>query len=351
MDNRYFSQKVVEWYLKNKRNLPWRNTTDPYKVWLSEIILQQTRVEQGLPYYSLFIKKFPTVKALAAAPAQLVLRAWQGLGYYTRARNLHRCAHIVAQQLNGKFPDNYAALLTLPGIGNYTAAAIASICFNEPVAVVDGNVFRVLARVFGIYEPINSVSGKQRFNELANILIDKERPALFNQAIMEFGALHCTPRNPLCADCIFKKQCVAYAGILQTELPVKIKKKPARNRYFTYVVFRKGNFLFMNKRSAGDIWQSLYDFYLVEGRSQKLTLAWFKKHHTELAPLLTQVKQPGATRWYRHNLSHQKIFARFLVVNGVPDKKLGLRKFSLKTVENLPKPVLISRFLKDAQLL
>lgn len=350
MDSRYFSKKVVEWYLENKRNLPWRNTTDPYKVWLSEIILQQTRVEQGLPYYTLFTKKFPTVRALADAPVQLVLRAWQGLGYYTRARNLHRCARIVARQLNGKFPDNYAALLKLPGIGNYTAAAIASICFDEPVAVVDGNVFRVLARVFGIYEPINSVKGKHHFNELANKLIDKNRPALFNQAIMEFGALHCTPRNPLCAGCIFKKQCVANAGTLQTELPVKIKKKPVRNRYFTYVVFREGNFLFMNKRSGADIWQSLYDFYLVEG-PQKITSAWFQKHHPGLAPLVAQVKQPEATRWYRHDLSHQKIFARFLVVNGVPDKKLRLRKFSLKTVENLPKPVLISRFLKNAQLL
>jgi len=350
MDSRYFSKKVVEWYQQNKRNLPWRDTTDPYKVWLSEIILQQTRVQQGLPYYKEFVEKFPTVKVLAQASEQRVLRAWQGLGYYTRARNLHRCARLVHTRFNGKFPDNYAALVTLPGIGPYTAAAIASICYNEPVAVVDGNVFRVLARVFGIHQPINTSTGKKIFSELANSLIPKSQPALFNQAIMEFGALQCIPRNPLCAGCIFKKQCAAHTGSLQAALPVKLKKKTIRTRYFTYLVFRSGNALYMKKRSEKDIWKGLYDFYLLE-TTRPLT-----KPEQVLKKQIgaKYVNGNGFTRFhhqYRHVLSHQVVLARFMVINGLPAKQLGLTKFTGKTIEALPKPALITRFLKEAELL
>lgn len=348
MDSRYFSKKVVEWYLKNKRNLPWRNTTDPYKVWLSEIILQQTRVQQGLPYYQQFVKKFPTVRVLAQATEQSVLRTWQGLGYYTRARNLHRCARMVSSQLDGKFPETYAALLNLPGIGQYTAAAIASICFNEPVAVVDGNVFRVLARVFGIHHPVNAPAGKKIVTELANTLIDKNNPALFNQAIMEFGALHCTPRNPKCSDCIFKKHCVANAGGLQPELPAKVKKKASRKRYFMYVVFRSGNSLYMKKRSGNDIWKGLYDFYLMESKKPvtNLSRAMKKEFGSNLS-----TGNEFSHHQYKHVLSHQVILARFAVVNTTPPKQFGLMKVGYKTVEKLPKPILITRFLKDLQLL
>ncbi|MFN3839242.1 MAG: A/G-specific adenine glycosylase [Cyclobacteriaceae bacterium] len=351
MDSRYFSQKVVEWYLKNKRNLPWRSTRDPYKVWLSEIILQQTRVRQGLPYYNQFVKKFPTVRTLARASEQTVLRSWQGLGYYTRARNLHRCARIIVKKFNGKFPQRYVDLLELPGIGSYTAAAIASICFNEARAVLDGNVFRVLARIFGIHQPVNSSVGKQVFTELANELIDKERPALFNQAMMEFGALICSPKKPLCSECLFKKQCVAYAAGLQSELPVKIKKKAIRVRYFNYVVFRSGNFLFMKKRSGKDIWGGLYDFYLLESPRPVTLLTHLKSVDTSLANLLSRNGRVFPNHRYKHVLSHQVVLARFGVINAIPEKKYGVKKFSLKTIEKLPKPILISRILKDLQLL
>ncbi|HER40372.1 MAG TPA: A/G-specific adenine glycosylase, partial [Salinimicrobium catena] len=205
-----FAKKLTSWYLENKRDLPWRKTTDPYRVWLSEIILQQTRVAQGMPYYFRFIDVFPTVFDLAAASEEEVLKQWQGLGYYSRARNLQAAAKFVSEELNGKFPDNFKDLLKLKGVGDYTASAVASICYNEPVAVVDGNVFRVISRIFGIDTPINSNEGKKQFGEKAQELLDKKNPAEFNQAIMEFGALHCTPRKPQCEACPFAEECVAY---------------------------------------------------------------------------------------------------------------------------------------------
>src|SRR5688500_5070797 len=264
MDNRYFSDKVVEWYNVNKRDLPWRDTKDPYKVWLSEIILQQTRVNQGMPYYLRFIEKFPNVHALASASEQEVLRLWQGLGYYTRARNLHKCAKQVVAVFNGEFPNTFENLLKLPGIGEYTAAAIASFSFKEPVAVVDGNVFRVLSRVFGIENEINSVEGKKIFTDLANSLINKKSPDFHNQAIMEFGALHCIPKSPLCLTCPFQSACVAAQRNLQSLLPRKAKSKPSRKRYFYYFVVQKGKSLLMKKRDQKDIWHGLYDFHLLE---------------------------------------------------------------------------------------
>src|SRR5687768_10822903 len=264
MDNRYFSDKVAEWYKTNKRDLPWRETKDPYKIWLSEIILQQTRVNQGMPYYYKFIETFPTVHDLACASEQSVLRLWQGLGYYTRARNLHKCAKVVASRFNGEFPNNYKDLLQLPGVGEYTAAAIASFSFNEPVAVLDGNVFRMLSRYFGIEVEINTLEGKRIFSKLANELIHKKRPDLHNQAFMEFGALHCVPKNPPCSTCAFQATCYASLHGRQTELPRKMKKKAARKRYFYYLVFRQGDTLLMQKRTAKDIWHGLFDFHLIE---------------------------------------------------------------------------------------
>ncbi|MES1225059.1 MAG: A/G-specific adenine glycosylase, partial [Bacteroidota bacterium] len=264
MDKRYFSDIIVKWYLNNKRNLPWRESRDPYNIWLSEIILQQTRVSQGLPYYERFVTTYPTVDALAAAPEQDVLRLWQGLGYYSRARNLHKCAKTVVELHEGKFPGSFQQLLSLPGIGEYTAAAVASIAFEEPVAVVDGNVFRVLSRLFGIDTPINSSEGKKIFTDLANAFIGSDRPDLHNQAVMEFGALFCTPVKPLCEECIFQKNCVAFKNNLQQVLPVKIKNKPGRKRYFYYVVMEHKNALLMRKRDQKDIWLGLFDFHLIE---------------------------------------------------------------------------------------
>ena len=352
MDNRYFSDKVVKWYLQNMRDLPWRQTRDPYKIWLSEILLQQTRVSQGLPYYLRFVETFPDVKTLAAASEQEVLRLWQGLGYYTRARNLHKCAKEVVSTFKGTFPSTFEGLKQLPGIGDYTAAAIASICFREPVAVVDGNVFRVLSRVFGIDHAINSPEGKKHFSSLANTLVTKSNPDIYNQAVMEFGALHCTPKKPLCNDCPFQARCFAAQKDLQLKLPVKLKGKAARKRYFNYFVIKKGNSLLMKKRAHKDIWYGLYDFYLIETkRSVRISKLVSED------PLLKKLRvraDAEAYKKYKHILSHQVIISSFTILeNGdhSMQKEKTMKFFSPAKIADLPKPVLISRFLEDYQLL
>lgn len=341
MSNRGFSKKIIQWYEENKRDLPWRQTTDPYKIWLSEIILQQTRVAQGLPYYQRFVKTFPTVFSLAKAPQQQVLRLWQGLGYYSRARNLHTCAKMVVEDFGGKFPDSYEELKKLKGIGPYTAAAIASIAFKEPVAVVDGNVFRVLARIFGIEKDIASNEGKAFFFEKANELIPKEHPDLFNQAVMEFGALHCLPQNPLCNTCVFEKTCVANQHDLQKMLPVKSKKLKVRNRYFYYFVIRHKNKIGMKKREGKDIWQGLYDFYLIETkRSQKVESLLNED------TLLKGSGKISESKVYKHILSHQKLIVRFIEIEWQSSKlPVELKWFTKKQVADLPKPILIANYL------
>jgi A/G-specific adenine glycosylase len=344
MDSRYFSKTVVKWYDLHKRMLPWRETKDPYKIWLSEVMLQQTRVSQGLPYYLKFIEAFPTVKHLAKAPEQSVLRLWQGLGYYSRARNLHKCAKVVVAEYKGEFPGSFEQLKKLPGIGDYTAAAIASICFNEKVAVVDGNVFRVLSRIFGIATPSNSPEGKKQFFELANQLIQKSEPEIFNQSIMEFGALHCTPKNPKCDDCPFSKACIAYKTSQQLFYPVKNRLKRIRKRYFYYLVFRKGNSLLMKKREGKDIWHGLYDFTLIE-----------KNRSTNAEKILAEqgigssFTTTSISPLYKHVLSHQIIYARFIVLEAksISAVNQGHAFYTTKKIAQLPKPVLISRFLND----
>lgn len=352
MDNRYFSLKVAEWYQIHKRTLPWRETKNPYHIWLSEIILQQTRVNQGLPYYKKFIEAFPTVFELAKAPQQKVLRLWQGLGYYTRARNLHQCAKEIVTKNYGKFPETFEELKTLPGIGDYTAAAIASIAFGKKVAVVDGNVARVLSRVYGIETPINSPDGKKVFFELANKIIPAENPDLHNQAMMEFGALHCTPQNPNCSECIFATRCFANKNSLQKSLPVKQRTTKIRKRYFYYFAIQKGKSFLLKKREGKDIWHGLYDFYLVEkNRSSNI------RKIVEADNLLKKLKvknQMVSGAVYKHVLSHQVIYSRFTQISvGVTAvvNESGLKLYSLKKVAELPKPVLISRFLTDQQLL
>jgi A/G-specific adenine glycosylase len=352
MDNRYFSDKVVKWYLQNMRDLPWRQTRDPYRIWLSEILLQQTRVSQGLPYYLRFVETFPDVRLLAAASEQEILRLWQGLGYYTRARNLHKCAREVVSSFDGKFPATFEDLKKLPGIGDYTAAAIASICFREPVAVVDGNVFRVLSRIFGIDHAINSPEGKKHFSSLANTLVTQNDPDVYNQAVMEFGALHCTPQKPQCDNCPFYTTCFAAQKGLQHKLPVKLKGKAVRKRYFNYFVIKKGNSLLMKKREQKDIWHGLYDFYLIETkRSVKIARLvsddpWLKKLKAKPAA--------ETNRRYKHILSHQVIISSFTIVengNRSMQTEKNLKFFTPTKIADLPKPVLISRFLKDHQLL
>ncbi len=351
MNASVFSGKVVEWYLEHRRPLPWRKTRDPYKIWISEIILQQTRVAQGLPYYRLFIRKYPTVQSLAKASEQDVLRLWQGLGYYSRARNLHACAKQVTYRLGGKFPGVFSELKKLPGVGNYTAAAIASLAFDEPVAVVDGNVYRVLARIFGLMEDITSPAGQVRFQELANRLIPKDNPAVFNQAVMEFGALHCTPMNPNCVDCPFKLVCKACRQDLQEFLPVKRKKKKAERRNLYYFVIRRGNKWLMRKRSGDDIWKGLWDFPMYEGKAnlglKELSglIGSLGRNKISLSPVLRQL------------LTHQVIYARFVEIDWPARMKLPSHKLfseakllTPRRIVKVPKPVLVSRFLEQCGL-
>ncbi len=358
MKDRDFSSKIVEWYGEHHRQLPWRKTRDPYKIWLSEIILQQTRVAQGLPYYLKFIHRYPTVTSLAAAPEREILRLWQGLGYYSRARNLRKCAKEVVNVHRAKFPGNFTQLKTLAGIGDYTAAAIASFAFGEQVAVVDGNVFRVLARVFGIMDDISSPKGKKRFAELANRLIPSENPGMHNQAIMEFGATHCLPRNPKCGTCPFTRVCVASQQDLQQVLPVKAKSRKPKPRYFYYLVARQGQKILMKERGPGDIWTGLYDFPLIE------TKGWVAANQIHRLLKENNIVRTGSneklkvTTLHKHILTHQIIHARFIELilkdkSSLPSSTLFTRSafFSARQIARLPKPVLISRYLEEWGLL
>jgi len=264
-----FANSLTRWYLKNKRDLPWRNTQNPYFIWLSEIMLQQTRVAQGMPYFFAFTNAFPTVFDLANASEEQVLKLWQGLGYYSRARNLHKTAQFVATELDGKFPDTYKELIKLKGVGEYTAAAIASFSFDENVPVVDGNVFRVLSRYFDIETDILSSGAKKEFTALAYELMSKDNPALFNQAIMEFGALQCVPKNPNCEVCPLNNGCLALQKNKVDQLPVKSKKTKVKNRFFNYVVFLDENQnTIIQKRSDKGIWHNLYEFPLIETETE-----------------------------------------------------------------------------------
>jgi A/G-specific adenine glycosylase len=349
MDKRYFSDKIVEWYKENKRELPWRDTKDPYKIWLSEIILQQTRVLQGLPYYEKFVKRFPDVASLAKAPEQDVLRLWQGLGYYTRARNLHKCAKTVTKDFQSKFPRTFSSLKGLPGIGDYTAAAIASFAFRETVAVVDGNVFRVLARIYGLETPINTPAGKKIFTTLANELISDNAPDVHNQAIMEFGATFCTPKKPKCDSCPFASACFAHQNAMQHEFPQKLKLKTVRKRYFHYLVFKNGRSLLMKKRAGKDIWHGLYDFPLIE-HSRLVDAKKILKGSELMKVTKRPVEAVTISETYKHMLTHQTIFCRFLVID-TPSRPAFEDKtskfYSYSKISQLPKPTLITRFLED----
>jgi A/G-specific adenine glycosylase len=265
MENyRFVGEKILTWYQIHKRTLPWRDITNPYKIWISEVILQQTRVVQGLEYYERFIGRFPDVHALAAADEQEVLKYWQGLGYYSRARNLHAAARTVEAHFGGKFPEDYESLLKLKGIGEYTAAAIASFAFNRPCPVVDGNVFRFLSRLFAVEEPIDTSKGKKFFTELAGLLMDRRQAGLFNQAIMEFGALQCVPASPDCGICTLAPHCLAKMQGKVSEFPVKLNKPKTKEVYLYYFLIHSGEFIFLKKREGKGIWQNLYELPSVE---------------------------------------------------------------------------------------
>jgi A/G-specific adenine glycosylase len=308
-----FTRTLLHWHqTANHRSMPWKGPKDPYKIWLSEIILQQTRVEQGLPYYNRFIQHFPTVTALAQAPDDIVFRLWQGLGYYARCKNMLRTARLLTTNFQGQFPTTLEGLKALPGVGPYTAAAIASFAYDLPHAVVDGNVFRVLTRYFGISSPIDTPLGKHEITELSDKLISKNQPAYYNQAIMDFGALICKPQNPLCSECPLSNTCEAYTRDLIHLLPIKKNKTKIRNRYLDYYLFQQNNFLFIRKRLEKDIWAQLHDYYLIEQTDEQVLSQNTQLESLPLAPEIHKLEPSSLL--YKQKLSHQHITVRFTLV-------------------------------------
>ena len=338
-----FSKHLIQWYLHNKRDLPWRKNSHPYPVWLSEIMLQQTRVAQGMPYFFKFITAFPTVNDLANAPEEQVLKLWQGLGYYSRARNLHATAKYIAYELNGKFPDNYKDLLKLKGVGDYTAAAIASICYGEAVPVVDGNVYRVLSRYFGIETDISSSSAKAEFRAIAAQHLPPGKASDFNQAMMEFGALQCVPKNPDCANCVLSLGCVAYNTGKVSSLPVKLKKTKVTNRYFNYLVINdKEGSSVVNKRSGKGIWHNLYEFPLIETEAAVPEQEMNKiiKDYEGLGFQLQNVTLLVDT--VIHKLSHQHLHIRFWEATTNTAVEGAMKRDEIK---QYPFPIVVHNFI------
>lgn len=339
-----FTKILIHWYSIFKRKLPWRDTKNPYYIWLSEIILQQTKIKQGLPYYEAFVSNFPTVFDLANAKEEQVLKLWQGLGYYSRARNLHKAAQYIVTELQGEFPKTYKDLLALKGVGDYTASAIASFCFNEPAAVVDGNVFRVLSRYYGISTPINSTQGIKYFKTLAQSLLPSTNIGDYNQAIMEFGAVQCKPKNPNCNDCPLQDSCIALAQRKIKSFPVKINKTKVSKKHFNFLVFISENKrTLLQQRTAKGIWQNLYQFPLIETK-KPLTQKQFKVN-LEIRTLLNGVEyQFGLynNKDIIHKLSHQHLHTKFWIikVNQLPQKGIPISE-----INDYPVPVLIGKFI------
>lgn len=342
-----FAKTLLQWYFLNQRNLPWRQTRDPYFIWLSEVILQQTRVEQGMSYYHSFCEKFPTVFELAKASEDDVLKTWQGLGYYSRARNLHATAKLIVNSLNGQFPQSYEGLLQLKGIGPYTAAAIASFAFKEKKAVVDGNVMRVLSRVYGIEEPIDSTLGKKLMAAQAQDLIDAEQPDIYNQAIMDFGATWCTPKKPKCEGCVFADSCIALRKDMVDVLPIKSKKTQVKEMFIYYFVFKNGNETIIRQRNHSNIWKGLYEFPAVEGEGMiSLEQAVLQMEELSQASIkVLEVSEP-----FTHILSHRKITA-FFVQSSISlaswKKQSEMLKVKWDALNRYGWPRLIDRYLNQ----
>ena len=343
----WFSKKLLVWYDLNKRNLPWRNETNPYFIWLSEIILQQTQVAKGLGYYTKFIKNYPTINQLANASEDEILKDWQGLGYYSRARNLHSAAKSILQNNKGIFPTTYEEIKNLKGVGDYTAAAIASFAYNLPYAVVDGNVYRILSRLFGIETAIDSSAGKKQFQQLANALLNKKNAAAHNQAIMEFGSQYCKPVNPNCENCIFNKKCFAIQHNLVQTLPIKEKKTKIKNRYLNYLlIIDKNNSILINKRCANDIWKGLYEFYLIE-TSNELTEEKLIEHNLFKQICSAKHTIQYISKQYKHILSHQHLYAKFYIVKINSSHKKNNVTTPIKSLTKLAFPRLLDKFLND----
>ena len=339
-----FSNQLIYWYLQTKRDLPWRKTKDPYLIWLSEIILQQTRVSQGISYFLSFSDAFPTVKDLANAKEKKVLKMWQGLGYYSRARNLHYTAKKITEDYNEIFPNKYHQLLQLKGIGDYTASAISSICFNEPEAVVDGNVFRVLARYFKIRTPINSTKGIKEFKSLAQSLLDKKQPGVYNQAIMDFGAIQCKPQNPNCQICPVNSGCLSFKENIVKELPFKEKKIKIKKKFFNYLVFISEDHktIFQERKGKG-IWQGLYQFPLIETNTEvDLKVLISNEEFQKMVPTNASIKLYNENSVI-HKLSHQHLYTKFWIIETEFNSQASVY---WDEIELLPVPTLIANFLK-----
>ena len=346
-----FARLLLKWNKRNNRTMPWKGEKNPYYIWLSEIILQQTRVEQGLPYFLRFKDKYPTVKHLAKAPEDEVMKMWQGLGYYSRARNLHHTAKLVHSSLKGKFPDSFIELRKLKGVGDYTAAAIASFAYGEKKAVVDGNVIRVLARIFGIVTPFATTAGKKEFARVAQELIPEENPAEYNQAIMDFGAIVCSPQNPLCTECCFAHICTAYRGGLTAALPYRENKTKVTSRYFTYLLIKTKTAVWVHKRSGKDIWNNLYELPLIEtGKPLKRNMNQVVSEYLGCTDFVIEPDIEETTQL----LSHRKIHFRFLKITLPVSASLaikGAEKISFKKLSQLAFPRTIHLYLLKNSLL
>jgi len=343
------SNIIKSWYRENKRNLPWRGSSDPYKIWVSEIILQQTRVSQGITHYLKFITRFPDLKTLALASEEDVLKTWQGMGYYTRARNMYKTALLLANDYGATFPGTPEELAKLPGIGHYTAAAIASIAFQYPVATIDANTMRIIARLYGIHQDIRSVNIKKKTENLAMELLDRDNPGEFNQAMMDFGSLQCTPGIPYCGSCPLNHHCMAHLSDMVSEIPLRLQKKKLRHRYFHYLVIRDETSVWLHKRTGNDIWHSLYEFPLLEMPPGKRPGAdsWYK------ATGFSCIKPEKISETYVHTLSHQLIHARFYEVTipaGQKPTVNELIRVPINSLGSYPLPMLIVRYLADSRI-
>ena len=347
----FIHDTLINWFAENRRDLPWRHNPTPYQVWLSEIILQQTRVNQGWDYYLRFVEKWPSVNDLAKATEEEVLKMWQGLGYYSRARNLHQCAKQIVEQHGGQFPADFEKLKQLKGIGDYTAAAIASIAFDLPHAVVDGNVYRVLSRLFDIDTPININEGQTVFAKIADDLLNRKQPGLHNQAMMEFGALQCTPKNPNCLLCPLQAQCLAFANQTVMQRPVKLQKLKITTRYFNYLVFRMEGNVYLHKRSGNDIWKNLYDFPCVESENPMTVeeVITSEKFQQLIENKSFTIIKTSPT--FTHKLTHRTIIAQFIEIK-LEEKLLRIETNDLflareTDLGNFPIPRLIDLYLNN----
>lgn len=358
----FFTQNLMAWHNPAARPMPWKNERDPYRIWLSEIILQQTRVEQGLPYFLKFMAAFPTVRDLAEADENEVFKLWEGLGYYSRARNLQAAARRICNESNGSFPTTYDEILKLPGIGPYTAAAIASFAFGLPHAVLDGNVYRVLARFFGIKTPVDSIVGRKIFTQKAAELLDRSQPGRYNQAIMDFGATVCTPQKTACATCPLHANCLAFHEKAVADLPVKSRATAKRMRFFHYFIFKNADKTWVRKRAEKDIWRGLFEFPMVElkqleaGRAELLKLAidhFFSKKMAAEPDFLQKIRLEKTSEICRQTLSHQQIVAILCEIN-LPDdcSPEGSENIQTKQIDlkNMAFPRLVDLFMQKGNL-